>query len=136
VNAVQREINSGDDGSPTAARWVAIIDDHDSLRASLVRALRIEGIRAEGFASAESYLDREASPEPVCLVLDMQLPRMSGHELMHLLERERPPLPPTVVITGHETMLSALDGCCRPYGRLHKPFPVEVLLELLAPLAF
>lgn len=115
--------------------WVAIIDDHDSLRTSLVRALRIEGIRSEGFASAESYLDRAAPTQPVCLVLDMQLPQMSGHELMHVLERERPPLPPTVVITGHESMLTALDGCCHPYGRLRKPFPVEALLELLAPLA-
>jgi len=135
VTAVQRQTNSVDNDVAAVAPWVAIIDDHDSLRASLVRALRIEGIRAEGFASAESYLERVPSTEPVCLVLDMQLPRMSGHELMHLLARERPPLPPTVVITGHESMLSALDGCCRPYGRLRKPFAVEVLLELLGPLA-
>jgi FixJ family two-component response regulator len=121
---------SGSVGTP----WVAVIDDHDSLRGSLVRALRLEGIDAHGFDSAERYLDRDPVSEPACLVLDMQLPKMSGHELMHFLARERPPLPPTVVITGHESMLNALDGCCSPYGRLRKPFAVEVLLDLLTPL--
>jgi len=130
-----REAHLTQSGSGAAtAPWVAVIDDHDSLRGSLVRALRLEGISAHGFASAECYLSRDAVSEPACLVLDMQLPKMSGHELMHFLAAERPPLPPTVVITGHDGMFKALEGCCTPYGQLRKPFAVEVLLELLTPL--
>ena len=129
-----QQTSANTNGDNAAGPWVAVIDDHDSLRTSLVRALRLEGIKAHGFESAEGYLDRDPRSEPACLVLDMQLPKMSGHELMHFLTRERPPLPPTVVITGHESMFKALDGCCSPYGRLRKPFAVDVLLELLAPL--
>ena len=108
--------------------WVAIIDDHESMRSSLVRALRFEGIRAEMFASAEAYLDQPVPTPPCCLVLDMQLPGMRGHELKHYLERERPPLPPTIFTTAHEDLLASLDYCCVAHGRLRKPFEIDALL--------
>jgi FixJ family two-component response regulator len=114
--------------------WVAIIDDHESMRSSLARALRLEGIRAEMFVSAEDFLDHAAPTAPSCLVLDMQLPGMRGHELAHFLDRERPPRPPVIFITAHEDMLKLLDSCCAPHGRLMKPFDIDALLSLLAPL--
>ena len=79
-------------------KWVAIVDDHESMRSSLARAFRLECIRSIAFASAEEYLAHTTPTAPSCLVLDMQLPGMRGLELAQLLERERPPLPPTVFI--------------------------------------
>jgi len=114
--------------------WVAIIEDHESMRSSLARAFRLEGIRTESFASAEQYLDRSISTPPCCLVLDMQLPGMRGHELAHFLDRERPPLPPTIFITAHEDLLASIDGCCAAHGRLRKPFDIDSLLVLVKPL--
>ena len=114
--------------------WVAIVDDHDSLRSSLGRALRIEGIRAELFDSAETFLDHQAPSAPTCLVLDLQLPRMGGRELAQYLERERPPRPPTVFISAHEDLLASVDGQCRSLGRLRKPFHIDELLALVKPL--
>ena len=116
------------------ASWVAIIDDHESMRSSLARAMRVEGIRAVPFASAEAYLDHSAPTAPCCLVLDMQLPGMSGVELAQFLERERPPLPPTIFISGHEDLLASLDGSHLAHGRLRKPFEVDALLALVKPL--
>jgi FixJ family two-component response regulator len=115
-------------------RWVAIIDDHESMRSSLARAFRLEGIRAESFASAEQYLDFSPPTPPCCLVLDMQLPGMRGHEFAHFLERERPPLPPTIFITAHEDLLASIDRCCAAHGRLRKPFDIDSLFELVKPL--
>ncbi|HEY2378980.1 MAG TPA: response regulator [Gemmatimonadaceae bacterium] len=119
---------------PATDEWVAIIDDHESMRSSLARAFRFEGIRAEIFASAEAFLNRAIPTAPCCLVLDMQLPGMRGHELTHYLERERPPLPPTIFITAHEDLLASLDGCCVAHGRLRKPFEIDALLALVKPL--
>ena len=113
--------------------WVAIVDDHESMRSSLARALRVEGIRTEQFASAEEYLDHEPETAPCCLVLDLQLPRMKGHELAQFLERERPPLPATIFISAHEDLLASLDGN-KISGRLRKPFDLDDLLELVKPL--
>jgi two-component system response regulator FixJ len=104
------------------------------MRTSLARIMRLEGIRAVLFASAEAYLDHSAPTAPRCLVLDMQLPGMSGLQLAQFLERERPPLPPTIFISAHEDLLASLDDSHLAHGRLRKPFEVDALLALVKPL--
>jgi two-component system response regulator FixJ len=113
---------------------VAIIDDHDSMRSCLGRVMRIEGIRAATFASAEAYLDDVSPTAPCCLVLDMQLPGMSGHKLAQFLERERPPLPPIIFISAHDDLLTSLEGSHLAHGSLRKPFETDALLALVKPL--
>jgi CheY-like chemotaxis protein len=100
--------------APLTARWVAIIDDHRSVRSCLTRVMRLEGIHARVFASAEEYLDHQAPTAPCCLVLDMQLPGMSGYMLAQLLDRERPPLPPTIFISTRKSQKAIRDR--RPAG--------------------
>jgi FixJ family two-component response regulator len=115
-------------------RWVAIIDDHRSMRSCLTRIMRLEGIRSASFASAEEYLEHSAPTVPCCLVLDMHLPGMSGKSLAQFLERERPPLPPTIFISGHEDLLASIETGHLAHGRLRKPFEMAALLELIKPL--
>ncbi len=114
--------------------WVAIIDDHRSVRSCLTRVMRLEGIRAAVFASAEEYLDHPAPTAPCCLVLDMQLPGMSGYTLAQFLERERPPLPPIIFISAHDDLLSSVEHDRLAHGRLRKPFEIDALLALVKPL--
>ena len=114
--------------------WVAIIDDHQSVRSCLNRVMRLEGIRAAVFASAEEYLDHSAPTAPCCIVLDMQLPGMSGYGLAQFLERERPPLPPTIFISAHEESLASVEGGRLAHGGLRKPFEIDALLALVKPL--
>ena len=120
--------------SETTEGWVAIVDDHESMRSCLGRIMRIEGIRAEMFGSAEEYRDHSAPTAPSCLVLDMQLPGMTGHQLALFLDRERPPLPPTIFISAHEDLLASLQGDPLAHGMLRKPFDVNALLALVKPL--
>src|SRR3954464_13441632 len=89
----QNEALEGRPRGEPVDRWIAIIDDHRSVRSCLVRVMQLERIRAAAFASAEEYLAHPASTAPTCLVVDMQLPGMSGYALAQLLERERAPLP-------------------------------------------
>jgi FixJ family two-component response regulator len=113
---------------------VAIIDDHQSMRSCLARVMRMEGIRAVVFSSAEQYLDHTEATAPCCLVLDMQLLGMSGLELAEFLQHERPPLPPTIFISAHEDLLASLDCRHLAHGRLRKPFEIDALLTLVTPL--
>lgn len=117
-----------------ADRWVAIIDDHRSVRSCLTRVMRLEGIRAAVFASAEEYLDHAAPTAPSCLVLDMQLPGMSGYTLAQFLERERPPLPPIIFISAHDDLLTSVEDDRLAHGSLRKPFEMADLLALVKPL--
>ena len=114
-------------------RWVAIVDDHASMRSSLARAFRLECIRTVTFASAEEFLEHSVPCEPCCLLLDMQLPSMSGLELAQFLDRERPPLPPTIFLSAHEDLLASLDGNGLAHGCLRKPFDLEELMTLVRP---
>jgi len=59
--------------------------------------MRLEGIRAEVFASAEEYLDHSATTAPSCLVLDMQLPGMSGYALARELKERHGTLSPLLI---------------------------------------
>src|SRR6187431_157724 len=65
----------------TLEGWVAIVDDDESIRRSLARVFRINGIAARTFASAEEFLNFCCDDEPRCLVLDVQLGGMTGFEL-------------------------------------------------------
>jgi FixJ family two-component response regulator len=96
--------------------------------------MRVEGIHAAAFASAEEYLDHAAPTAPCCLVLDMQLPGMSGYALAQLLDRERPPLPPTIFISAHDNLLASLKNDRLAYASLRKPFEIDHLLALVKPL--
>ena len=67
------------------APLVCVVDDDASVRKSLVRLFRSEGLVAEAFASARGYLDRPAPDGPSCLVLDVQMPELTGLDLQRAL---------------------------------------------------
>ena len=60
---------------------IAIVDDDPSVRRGLQRLIRSAGWKAETFASAQEFLDRPLAISPNCLVLDLQLPGLSGLDL-------------------------------------------------------
>jgi len=64
---------------------VCVIDDDASVRKSLVRLLGSAGFASESFESAHDYLDRPAYEGASCLVLDVQMPELSGLALQQAL---------------------------------------------------
>ena len=77
---------------------VFIVDDDDSVRRALARLIQSAGYRVETFDSAHEFLDRmRANTSPACLVLDIQLPDLSGLEL----QRELNAAFPIIFITGY-----------------------------------
>jgi len=61
---------------------VAIIEDDASLRRALERLLRASGFEAHTFTSGEEFLGSAEPESHACLILDIQLPGMSGFELI------------------------------------------------------
>jgi arylsulfatase len=62
---------------------VFVVDDDDSVRRALARLLRAAGFGVETFATAEAYL-AATSPDPACLVIDMQHLRRDPYERAHV----------------------------------------------------
>jgi FixJ family two-component response regulator len=79
---------------------VFIVDDDPSVREALGRLMRSAGLRVEAFASAEAFLNRARTDAPSCLVLDVQLPDLSGLDLQRRMVDANNEMP-IVFITGH-----------------------------------
>ncbi len=79
---------------------IAIVDDDPSVRKGLERLIRSLGWQAETFASAQEFLDRPRTEAPSCLVLDLQLPGLSGLDLQKRMS-EAGLETPIVFLTGH-----------------------------------
>jgi FixJ family two-component response regulator len=79
---------------------VFVVDDDESVRNSLRRLLMSVGLAVEVFPSAQAFLDSARSDFPGCLVLDVQLPGLSGLDLQTELADTDTTLP-IVFLTGH-----------------------------------
>jgi FixJ family two-component response regulator len=79
---------------------VYVVDDELAVRGLVSRLIRSIGLRVETFASAEDFLLREIPESPACLVLDVQLPGLSGLDLQRRLEAAGSALP-IIFITGY-----------------------------------
>ena len=87
---------------------VFIVDDDASVRRSLSRLMRSEGLASESFGSACAYLQREKHDGVGCVVLDINMPEMSGIELQARLA-ERGHVLPILFLTGYgEVSVSVL----------------------------
>jgi len=79
---------------------IAIVDDDPSARKGVQRLIRSVGWKVETFASAQEFLARPQAGFPNCLVLDLQLPGLSGLELQNRIKEFELGVP-IVFLTGH-----------------------------------
>jgi len=112
---------------------VAVVEDDAPARQALGRLLLAGGFEPALFESAEAYID--ASPSPICLVVDVGLPGMSGIELQERL-RDAGTAPPIIVTTAnHEVVVqerAQRNGCV---GFFWKPVDGFALIATIASLA-
>ena len=89
--------------SKAHAAYVAIVDDDASVRKALARLLRVFAIRSQTYGSAREFLNSLPSGVPECLIVDLQMPEMTGLELQCELSRAGARIP-TIVITAHNEL--------------------------------
>src|SRR5687767_12920112 len=64
---------------------ISVVDDDRSICRMLERIIRSAGFEVEAFTSAEAFLDSGRLSDSACLILDVDLPGMSGIELQRRL---------------------------------------------------
>jgi FixJ family two-component response regulator len=110
---------------------IAIVDDDLSVREGLETLIRSAGWRVETFASAQEFLARPRAEAPSCLILDLQLPGLSGLDLqkrMAELELEIP----IVFLTGHGNIPASVQAMkAGAVEFLTKPFDEQDLLRAI-----
>jgi two-component system response regulator FixJ len=107
---------------------VVVIDDHTAVRNSLRAFLETENLQVEGYATAESFLADGLSCPGDCLIVDINMPGMSGLDLQEELTRRNVRLP-LIVMTGQADVKLAVRAMkAGAVDFLEKPFDDEALL--------
>ena len=116
-------------GHQLQSKFVAVVDDDDSVRTAIQGLLKSVGLPARAYASGEEFLNSGHQHQSACLIADIRMPGMSGLDLQARLNAERC-LIPTIFITAHgdqEMRLQAMRAGAVEF--LSKPFDDEILVE-------
>ncbi len=110
---------------------IAIVDDDLSAREGLHSLIEAAGWRTEAFASAQEFLDRPGGQAPSCLVLDLQMPGLSGLDLQKRMAEVGLEVP-IVFLTGQGNIPSSVQAMkAGAVEFLTKPFEEEKLLQAI-----
>lgn len=82
---------------------IAVVDDEESVRRALVRLFDAADFDAVAFPSARAFLRALEDRSFDCLVLDLQMPDMTGLDLQRYLKMVCPNLVlPVIIVTAHD----------------------------------
>ena len=108
-----------------------IVDDDESIRWVLEKALAREGLSTRSFSNVREVVDALQHGTPQVLVSDIRMPGESGLELLHMVKQRHPSLP-VIVMTAFsdlDSAVAAFQGGAFEY--LAKPFDLDKAVELI-----
>lgn len=111
-----------------ATVWV--VDDDQSIRWVLQRALNQAGIHSEVFSSADRLLRRLKEEQPDAVISDIRMPGTDGLALLDRLIESHPKLP-VIITTAHSDLDSAVASYRRgAFEYLPKPFDIDEVVAI------
>jgi RNA polymerase sigma factor (sigma-70 family) len=114
---------------PASEAVLFVIDDDASVRKAMARLLKSTGHQVEVYSSAEEFLRRPHYDGPGCLILDVQMPGLTGIELQASLAKAGYFLP-IIFVSGHSDIpISVKAMKAGAVDFLTKPFQAADLLE-------
>jgi FixJ family two-component response regulator len=110
---------------------VFIVDDDPDVRDSIQELAESVGLHAEGYASAQAFLDKYQTERPGCLVLDVRMAEMSGLVLQEKLNTLGAEIP-IIMITGHADVPMAVRALkAGAVDFVQKPYRDQLLLDCI-----
>ena len=110
---------------------VYLIDDDASVRKAFGRLLRSANLDAETFSSAEEFLSSPKQEENACIIIDIQMPGLTGFDLLERLVTEGIRIP-VIAVSAHddaETREQARELGVQVFFR--KPVDDQALLDAI-----
>ena len=110
---------------------VFVVDDDSSIREAIESLVKLAGLRVETFGTAQEFLRTERPDLPGCVVLDVELPGLSGLDLQRELAAHGIKLP-IIFITGYgDIPMSVRAMKAGALEFLTKPFRDQDLLDAI-----
>ncbi len=105
-------------------RRIAVVDDDPFVLRGLRRVLRSAGFEVDTYELGVAFLMAVSSRTPDCLVLDLQMPQLSGFDVAARLVADGKQIP-LIVITGDDTptareeamSIGAMSYLCKPFEK-------------------
>lgn len=111
-----------------STQTVFVVDDSPEMRRTLCGFLRAAGLNVQDFSSADTFLSVYKPEMGGCLVLDIQLPGMSGLDLQEFLSRNGISLP-IIIVSGQAMVKDAVRAMkLGSFEFVEKPFEPKFLL--------
>lgn len=107
---------------------IVVVDDDAAVRHSLKFSLEIEGFSVRTYASPREALGAGELPGSACLIVDQNMPGMTGLALLAMLRR-RGVLAPAILISAHVTPALKDEAARGGIPLVEKPFLGESLVN-------
>jgi len=108
--------------------YIAVVDDEAPVRTAVGRLLRLEDYEVAVFACGDEFLAALDSRRPDCVVLDINMPGLSGIDVQSRLKAAHVELP-IVFITASDDPAFEQQASDSGSALLRKPFSNETLLQ-------
>jgi len=102
---------------------VAVVDDEESVRRAVARMLVASHFDVEMFASGQEFLDAVQQRRPDCVILDFQMPGLTGREVQRRLGLAQIRLP-IIVVTAHD-QAGIREQCLADGALAYLPKPLQ-----------
>jgi len=108
---------------------ISIVDDDALVREATANLVRSHGFATANFTSAEDFLESDAVDDTTCLILDVQLPGLSGIELQKRLRAKGKKMPVIFITAFPEERVRASALAAGAVALLDKPYDADFLID-------
>lgn len=114
---------------PQTNTLISVVDDDRSMSRMLQRVITAAGLDVASFDSAEEFLNSDALTDSACLILDLNLPGMSGADLQQHLNDSGWEIPIIFISAQADETTKRRVLKAGAAGFFDKPFSIESLLD-------
>ena len=116
---------------PKRCGMVYVIDDDESVRKALKRLLRSANLDAETFSSAEEFLSNSRQGQNACILIDIQMPGLTGFDLQKRLLSQEVRIPVIVISASDDVQTREHARDLGAVGFFRKPVDDQALLDAI-----
>jgi FixJ family two-component response regulator len=111
---------------------IAIVDDDAALRRACGKLLRSVGYEIAEYSSGPGFVAALTERKPLCVVLDLHMPELSGFEVQEVLARDSYDIPVIIVTADYTAENTARAKRLGAVACLSKPVDADRLLAAIA----
>jgi len=111
--------------------YIVVVDDDPGMAQALKRLLEASGFQAAVFRSSEALLESGAVATAACMILDINLPGLSGFELTQQIRASGHKVPFIFITAYEDSEVRAQAQKAGAVACLTEPFPAKELLAAI-----